>query len=197
MALLMQISLMQQIGGGLTAALWVLGLTSCGLIPPRELPRAQQVMFEWADDYGPGEIAITLHLARQIATYQRGGRPIGWSYVCTGKPGHATPPGNYKISEKMDLKLSSHYGWLEDEAGNVTNGDATPATPVPPGEQYTPAPMPYWMRLTSSGIGMHGGLIPQPGATASHGCVRLPMGFAAQLYDVAKVGTPVKIVAGP
>lgn len=174
----------------------VLGLASCAMMQGRGPTQAPRVMYEWADDGGPGEVAVTLDLTQQIATYQRGGRPIGWSYICTGKPGHSTPLGNFRITEKMDLKFSSHYGWLEDAAGNVTNGDATPATPVPPGEYYIPAPMPHWMRLTAAGVGMHGGIIPHPGFTASHGCIRLPMEFAAKLYEAATVGTPVKIIAG-
>jgi lipoprotein-anchoring transpeptidase ErfK/SrfK len=54
--------------------------------------------------------------------------------------------------------------------------------------------MPYWMRLTSYGIGMHAGVIPKPGETASHGCIRLPKELAPVLYDAVKVGTPVTIV---
>jgi lipoprotein-anchoring transpeptidase ErfK/SrfK len=153
-------------------------------------------MYEWADDGGPGEVAVTLNLAKQMASYTRGGRPIGWSYICTGKPGHATPQGKFRITEKLELKFSGAYGWLEDATGNVTNGDASPATPVPPGESYIPAPMPHWMRLTGAGVGMHGGIIPHPGMTASHGCIRLPLAFAPQLYEVVKVGTPVNIIAG-
>jgi len=173
----------------------MLGMSGCGLLPHKTPPPARPILFEWADDGGPGEVAVTLDLSRQIATYQRGGRPIGWSYICTGKPGHSTPPGNYKITEMLEIKHSNSYGWLSDEAGNVTNSDATPATPVPRGEHYVPAPMPYWMRLTSYGIGMHGGIIPQPGLPASHGCVRLPMDFVTHLYYVVKIGTPVRIVS--
>ena len=58
---------------------------------------------------------------------------------------------------------------------------------------YVPAPMPYWMRLTSYGIGMHGGLIPEPGKPASHGCIRMPKRFVPVLFDSVEVGTPVTI----
>ncbi|MEI7909781.1 MAG: L,D-transpeptidase family protein [Verrucomicrobiota bacterium] len=183
--------LQRMMGAGL-----VIGLSACAVSPRREVPQARQILYEWADDGGPGELAVTLDLARQRATYQRGGRSIGWSCICTGKPGHETPQGNFKISEKLDLKRSGSFGWLEDAAGNVTNGDATPATRVPAGEVYVPAPMPHWMRLTSSGVGMHGGVIPHPGFTASHGCIRLPIEFAEKLYGAAKIGTPVRIIAG-
>lgn len=150
-------------------------------------------MYEWHDDYGPGKVAIRINLASQRAFYTRGGRPIGWSFVATGKEGHGTPAGNYSITEKIVDKYSGSYGWIEDEFGNVVNGDAKPSTPVPPGCVYVAAPMPYWMRLTSYGIGMHGGIIPQPGEPASHGCIRLPKPFAPQLFEAVEVGTPVRI----
>jgi lipoprotein-anchoring transpeptidase ErfK/SrfK len=56
------------------------------------------------------------------------------------------------------------------------------------------APMPYWMRLTWRGIGMHAGPIPRPGNPASHGCIRLPRPFAIQLYQIVRIGTPVRII---
>lgn len=153
------------------------------------------VWFDWADDGGPGELAVRMNLASQIATFERGGRPIGWSYVCSGKPGHVTPPGNFTILEKQEVQFSDRYGWLADVTGKVTLGDATPATPVPPGEYYSPAPMYHWMRLTTYGIGMHAGEIRVPGVAASHGCVRLPGDLATKLYAAAVVGTPVTIIA--
>jgi lipoprotein-anchoring transpeptidase ErfK/SrfK len=172
-------------------------LISCAA-PPRIIdkkhPRkAEYVMYEWYDDMGPGKVAIRIDLGQQRAHYTRGGRPIGWSYVATGKEGHGTPSGSYRITEKIVDKHSNRYGWIEDEFGNVTNGDAKPSTPVPAGERYMPAPMPYWMRLTSYGIGMHAGIIPKPGETASHGCIRLPKELAPQLFEVVSVGTPVTI----
>jgi hypothetical protein len=57
--------------------------------------------------------------------------------------------------------------------------------------------MPYWMRLTSYGIGMHGGLIPEPGKPASHGCIRLPKQFVPLLYEAVDIGTPVTITRSP
>src|SRR5690606_1780176 len=159
-------------------------------LPP---PRAEYVLYEWYDDRGPGEVTVNINLREQRARYFRGGREIGWSYVATGKEGHGTPAGKYKITEKIVDKYSNRYGWFEDEFGNVTDNDAKSTDPVPPGERYVPAPMPYWMRLTNYGIGMHAGIIPQPGEPASHGCIRLPKEFAPILFDAVKVGTPVTI----
>jgi L,D-transpeptidase catalytic domain len=94
-------------------------------------------------------------------------------------------------------KYSNRYGWIEDEFGNVVEPDAKHTDKVPEGMIYVPAPMPYWMRLTSYGIGMHGGLIPEPGKPASHGCIRLPKEFVPVLFDSVEVGTPVTITGEP
>ena len=116
------------------------------------------MLYQWHDDGGEGKVSIKISLPDQIAEYRRGDRKIGWSYVATGKEGHGTSPGSYKITEKIEDKHSNRYGWIEDEFGNVVDGDAKPGDKVPEGMVYVPAPMPYWMRLTSYGVGMHGGL---------------------------------------
>jgi len=156
--------------------------------------KADRVLYEWYDDGGPGKVSIKIDLNEQKAYVSRGGRDIGWCYVATGKEGHGTPSGNYSITEKIVDKHSNKYGWIEDEMGNVVDGDASPGDRVPPGCRYVPAPMPYWMRLTSYGIGMHVGIIPEPGKPASHGCIRMPEAFVPQLFEQVSVGTPVRII---
>lgn len=174
-------------------------LTSCGVGDgPRPVQtRSERSLHRWYDDSGPGAVTIHISLTDQIAQFKRGGRDIGWCYVATGKEGHGTKPGTYRITEKIVDKYSNRYGWFEDEFGNITNGDARYNEKVPPGMVYVPAPMPYWMRLTSTGIGMHGGIIPEPGAPASHGCIRLPKTFVPVLFDAVVVGTPVIITHQP
>src|SRR5688500_10242946 len=53
--------------------------------------------------------------------------------------------------------------------------------------------MPHMERLTWDGIALHAGKL--PGYPVSHGCVRLPAAFAAKLYEVTQVGTPVIIAS--
>jgi hypothetical protein len=173
-----------------------LALLAASCVPAgtsRQPVKAERVMYVWHDDGGPGRISVRISLSDQIAEFERGGREIGWCYVATGKEGHGTASGNYKIMEKIEDKYSNRYGWIEDEFGNVTDGDAKPTDRVPKGMVYVPAPMPFWMRLTSYGIGMHGGLIPEPGKPASHGCIRMPKEFAPILYEAVDIGTPVTI----
>ena len=160
-------------------------------------PRHERKLYQWHDDGGAGKVTVRISLTDQIAEFKRGDREIGWCYVATGKEGHDTRPGSYTITEKIADKHSNIYGWFEDEFGNVTDGDAKASQKVPEGMVYVPAPMPYWMRLTSYGVGMHGGIIPEPGQPASHGCIRLPKDFVPVLFDSVDVGTPVTITNEP
>ncbi len=58
--------------------------------------------------------------------------------------------------------------------------------------------MPYFMRLTSDGIGLHAGRIPRPGSPASHGCIRMPNKVATLLFERVNLGTKVTITGnGP
>ena len=51
--------------------------------------------------------------------------------------------------------------------------------------------MPFMQRLTWSGIAMHLGVV--PGQPASHGCIRLPAGFAVKLWGMTRIGERVVI----
>ena len=51
--------------------------------------------------------------------------------------------------------------------------------------------MPYWLRITSYGVGMHEGYVPSH--PASHGCIRVPRNVQHLIYSKVGVGTPVKI----
>jgi hypothetical protein len=190
--------LLKRVAAGLAMLGGAAVLSSCGVGGAKPVPPPPEpVLYGWHDDGGPGKVTVRISLPDQIAEYHRGGQPIGWSYVATGKEGHGTRAGTYRIMEKIEDKYSNKYGWIEDEFGNVVDGDAKVGDRVPKGMRYVPAPMPFWMRLTSYGIGMHGGLIPEPGKPASHGCIRMPKDFVPLVYDVVDVGTPVTITQEP
>ena len=90
---------------------------------------------------------------------------VAFSTISTGKKGHATPTGAFKILQKN-----------VDHKSNI----------------YNNAPMPYMQRLTWDGIALHAGHI--PGYPASHGCLRLPMAFAKSLYGITKMDQLVTIL---
>src|SRR6187399_2946411 len=56
---------------------------------------------------------------------------------------------------------------------------------------YDDAWMPHMQRITWNGIALHGG--PLPGYAASHGCVRMPFGFAEKLFNKTRIGMRVII----
>ena len=115
--------------------------------------------------------------------------------VATGRAGFSTPAGDYKIVEKVVDKHSTLYGKTVDADGDTVNSNADVRKDFPPpGGKFLFAPMPYWMRLTWDGVGMHAGPIPRPGTPASHGCIRLPDEMAQKLFALVKIGTPVEIV---
>ncbi len=84
--------------------------------------------------------------------------------VSTGMKGRETPAGVFTIVEKN-----------ADHRSNL----------------YDDAEMPHMQRLTWNGIAMHGGLL--PGRPASKGCVRLPYGFASNLFQRTQLGMRVVI----
>jgi len=112
--------------------------------------------------------------------------------VATGKASHPTPKGAYKIIEKKEDHKSSLYGRIVSSEGQTVVSDADSRDhSVPQGGRFVGAPMPYWMRLTPTGVGMHVGYV--PGRPASHGCIRLKRDVAVQLFDILDLGSPVAI----
>lgn len=115
--------------------------------------------------------------------------------VATGKSSHPTPPGSYKIIEKKQDHASNLYGRIVSATGETLVSDADARTDaVPEGGSFVGAPMPYWMRITPTGVGMHVGYV--PGRPASHGCIRLKRDAAVQLFSILERGSPVTVDGG-
>lgn len=109
-----------------------------------------------------GPVLVFVSIPRQEAVVYRNGVRIGRAAVSTGRDGHATPTGVFQILEK-DL---DHHS-----------------------KTYNNAPMPYMQRLTWDGVALHAGF--NPGQPDSHGCIRLPVGFAKELYGMTRNGGTV------
>ncbi|MBV8428666.1 MAG: L,D-transpeptidase family protein, partial [Hyphomicrobiales bacterium] len=93
----------------------------------------------------------------------------GWTLrapVSSGQKGRETPAGIFSVIQKE----AEHYSNL-----------------------YEDAYMPHMQRITWSGIALHGG--PLPGYPASHGCIRMPFGFAARLFDATRLG--LRVIVAP
>ena len=114
---------------------------------------------------GEPVMAIVALRSQRITVYDA----KGWilrAPVSSGSKGRETPAGIFSVIQKVE----EHYSNLYDDAF-----------------------MPHMQRITWSGIALHGGVL--PGRPASHGCIRLPFDFAAQLFDVTKMG--IRIIIAP
>ena len=115
--------------------------------------------------------------------------------VATGRSTHPTPKGEYKILEKKKDYASNIYGRIVSGDGSTLVSDAdTRDHAVPSGAQFVGAPMPYWLRMTTTGVGMHVGHVPGH-RPASHGCIRLKRETATELFSLLPVGTPVTVAS--
>ena len=82
--------------------------------------------------------------------------------ICSGKE-DGTPRGSYTVLEKQVHHVSNLYD----------------------------VSMPYFMRLTYDGIGMHVGYVGR--SPLSHGCIRIPRAACIPLYNNIPTGTPVDV----
>ena len=114
-------------------------------------------------DAGEPIMAIVSIKSQQVTFYDADGWILR-APVSTGTTGRETPAGVFAVIEK-DL---DHHSTLYDDAS-----------------------MPHMQRITWNGLAMHGG--PLPGYAASHGCVRMPYGFAQKLFDKTRIGMRVII----
>lgn len=165
------------------------------VVQPAQTTGSSSPLYVWHGGGEGGPVRVTIDLSQQKAYIFRNNQNIGWTYVATGRSGFNTPTGTFRISEKIVDKRSNRYGTIVDANGRTVKSNATAGVHrVPSGGRFVGAKMPYWMRLTGNGVGMHAGAIPRPGSPASHGCVRMPYSAVAKLYSIAPTGTPVTII---
>ncbi|MFZ4777254.1 MAG: L,D-transpeptidase [Terrimicrobiaceae bacterium] len=147
----------------------------------------------WDGDGVAGSPSIIIDLSDQTASFYKGSKLVGISAISSGREGFGTPVGNYKILGKEPDHHSNLYGDYVDASGNVLvrNVDAK-KDPKPPGAVFAGAPMPFFMRLSNAGVGMHQGFL--PGIPDSHGCIRMPEKMVKIYFDNITIGAPVRVV---
>jgi len=133
---------------------------------------------------------VEIDLSRQTAFLISGRRVVMQSPISSGRYGHLTSTGSFKVIEKERSHHSSIYGKIVDSYGRTVVADADVDMHVPSGCRFVPAPMPYFMRFHGAD-GLHAGYL--PGYPASHGCVRMPEELAVAFYNAVDVGTPVTV----
>ena len=149
-----------------------------GISPfPEEAPPAQHEDFRrsanyrltfrtWKDEdlmRRNGKKLVIIDLANQRGMCLVDGRVAMDFPVCTGTRSHITPTGIFRISEKDINHRSNLYN----------------------------CPMPYFMRLTNEGIGLHIGDVYR--VPASHGCIRMTRDACIDLFNTLPRGTEVVI----
>ena len=131
------------------------------------------------------ETSVEIDLQEQRAYLLQNGRPVLASPISSGRYGHLTKTGSFRILDKECSHYSSIYGKIVDASGNTVVADADADMQVPRGGKFIPAPMHYFMRF-NGGDGMHAGYL--PGYPASHGCVRMPEQDAIAFFNAVQVG---------
>jgi len=116
-----------------------------------------------ADAPSPDKYRIEISLAAQCATFYRDGAPSLRTGISTGKTGFSTPTGEFVVTDKKTVHMSTIYK----------------------------VKMPYFMRLSCKDFGMHEGYVPD--YPASHGCIRVPAEAARKLFKEVPIGTLVTI----
>src|SRR5712672_1208007 len=114
-------------------------------------------------DAGEPIMAIVSIKSQQVTLYDADGWILR-APVSTGVTGRETPAGIFAVIEKE----KDHRSTMYDDAW-----------------------MPNMQRITWNGVALHGG--PLPGYAASHGCIRMPYGFAEKLFDKTRIGMRVII----
>lgn len=112
---------------------------------------------------GPEKLRIEIDLGFQRAMLVKDGIPVLSTPISSGRPGFATPEGDYVITDKDRSRFSTIYR----------------------------VAMPFFMRLSCGDFGMHAGEVPP--YPASHGCIRIPPETARWLFREVPLGTFVRI----
>jgi lipoprotein-anchoring transpeptidase ErfK/SrfK len=136
----------------------------------RILPIAGPIKYgEWHwDEAGvpAGPLVITVDLDARVMSVFRDGYEIGTTAVLVGTQEKPTPLGVFSITQKDAKHVSNLYD----------------------------APMPFMMRLTNDGVTIHATHVQN--GFASHGCIGVPLDFAATLFGKAHIGDKVYITRG-
>ncbi|MBC8126182.1 MAG: L,D-transpeptidase [Gloeobacteraceae cyanobacterium ES-bin-144] len=146
----------------------------------------------------PAKTRIDISLSSFTAQLlDEGGIVLAEMDVSPGVPGHETPLGKFYVREKLPLKRSNLYGqYVRPGSGEVV----VPKTwehkgPKPEGTVYQGIAMPWWLRLTDDGVGIHVGGFSR-GQPTSHGCIRCPDEGQQVFWRMSRVGTPVHVHDG-
>src|SRR4051794_17661509 len=84
---------------------------------------------------------IEIDLQQQMAYLIRGRQLVLASPISSGRAGHLTETGSFKVIEKERSHYSSIYGKIVDRFGETVVADADADMKVPRGGKFVPAAM--------------------------------------------------------
>jgi len=155
--------------GAKSAVAMIAAMAALTALPPdataKQARRAQPAETVAPRPAGEPIMAIISIKSQQITFYDSDGWILR-APVSTGIKERETPAGVFAIVEKD----KNHHSTMYDDAW-----------------------MPNMQRITWNGLALHGG--PLPGYAASHGCVRMPYGFAEKLFDKTRIG--MRVIVSP
>ena len=134
-----------------------------------KLPR-RMAFGDYAWDDRPqqsGIVWVRVDLGRQLISVFRGADEIGAAVIIYGTDGKDTPSGVFPVRGRERMHRSSLYD----------------------------ADMPFTLWLTADGVAIHASSVEQGRAT--HGCIGVPIGFAAKLFDIIHKGDDVFVLPPP
>lgn len=138
-----------------------------------------------------GRPRVVIDLSAQRAYLFRDKHQIASSRISSGREGHRTPSGNFRVIRKDGDHRSGLYGDYVDNQGRVVMANVDIRRRARPrGTHFLGAPMPFFVEFAPS-YGLHAGYL--PGVPASHGCIRMPYWKARQFYNAVELGTPVTV----
>ena len=111
-----------------------------------------------------GRTWVRVDLKSQLISVFRSGHEIGTAVILYGADSVPTPTGKFPVIAKLKDHRSATYD----------------------------APMPYTLRLTADGVSIHASDVRWGYAT--HGCIGVPVEFAAKLFEAMRVGDEVFVV---
>jgi len=147
-------------------------------------------LFPSAEHQQPVEKRIEVDLDLQQARAFLGPRLVRTMRIASGRRGHPTHPGRFRIYERDQSHRSSEYGQCVVNRDGRSRQVETGARACHPDEHYVGAPMPFFQRFHGK-EGFHEGKVNR----RSHGCIHLSTEDARWLWNWASEGTIVDILA--
>jgi len=147
---------------------------------PRPAHAAQDSFDVPGDHWGPSagdSLRIVINVPARELYLVQGALLVRAYPVAVGRPQSPTPRGTFRILQK-----AKDPTWAPKGRPSVPPGPRNPLGP-------------RWMRISPSGYGIHATNDPGSiGGLRSHGCIRMAVADAIDLFDRVAVGTRVDIV---